>query len=381
MLPLNSPSPNQNGHFINNSTNIVAKTQIRPSSPRQFFARIYGHLENNGNGDNRKNASENITALSTISNIRSNDVNSFTQIPQSSSPICDTNYQSDGASTSSPDISISDERVDSNCTAFNSSYQSQDYNKPDLNNVLTSTFVGLPFAFPSETPFSAGLTAFLARRRRKEGRQRRQRTTFSNEQTLRLEVEFHRNEYISRSKRFELAESLGLSETQIKIWFQNRRAKDKRIEKAQIDQQYRNFVVANGFMNSIMGHTAPYAPTAIQQNFYPPQTQQQQHLNVTMPHNINSLNMSSKVPTLTTSSPNPQSTQQQFNQQTQHLPSHLTNNNLSNSSSNNNNYNDINNFHKQESGNTANGGPANSLCSDGTNSGNNCNFNKLINTC
>lgn len=79
----------------------------------------------------------------------------------------------------------------------------------------------------------------MARRRRKEGRQRRQRTTFSSDQTLRLEVEFNRNEYISRGRRFELAESLHLSETQIKIWFQNRRAKDKRIEKAQIDQQYR----------------------------------------------------------------------------------------------------------------------------------------------
>ena len=68
---------------------------------------------------------------------------------------------------------------------------------------------------------------------------RRQRTNFSSNQTLNLESEYQKNEYIPRPRRYELAETLNLTETQIKIWFQNRRAKEKRIEKAHLDPQYR----------------------------------------------------------------------------------------------------------------------------------------------
>lgn len=43
-----------------------------------------------------------------------------------------------------------------------------------------------------------------------------------------MDKEFQSHEYITRERRIELSLSLGLSERQVKTWFQNRRMKQKR---------------------------------------------------------------------------------------------------------------------------------------------------------
>ncbi|KAI1289471.1 Homeobox protein E60 [Halotydeus destructor] len=58
--------------------------------------------------------------------------------------------------------------------------------------------------------------------------EKRPRTAFTAEQLNRLKQEFQENRYLTEKRRQDLARDLKLNESQIKIWFQNKRAKIKK---------------------------------------------------------------------------------------------------------------------------------------------------------
>ncbi|XP_034949901.1 brain-specific homeobox protein [Chelonus insularis] len=84
------------------------------------------------------------------------------------------------------------------------------------------------------------------------GKPRRARTAFTYEQLVALENKFKTTRYLSVCERLNLALSLSLTETQVKIWFQNRRTKWKK--------QNPGLDVNSPTVPTTPPHPSPYAP-------------------------------------------------------------------------------------------------------------------------
>ena len=88
------------------------------------------------------------------------------------------------------------------------------------------------------------------------------RTVFSAGQMAALEAEYAANRYLSTPQRRQLSQRLGLAEATVKVWFQNRRMKEKR-QQSESQMHYLSHVMQS-YMYQLQyaGVVTPLQPAA-----------------------------------------------------------------------------------------------------------------------
>lgn len=121
------------------------------------------------------------------------------------------------------------------------------FNPPDFNSVqatssgllppvINSTVSQLSPVATRRNPYDWMRRAVPTSNSGKTRTKDKYRVVYTDHQRLELEKEFHYSRYITIRRKAELAAALGLTERQVKIWFQNRRAKERKVNKKKMQQ-------------------------------------------------------------------------------------------------------------------------------------------------
>lgn len=177
-------------------------------------------------------SSDNLRCTSNVSPEQHDFVMTTTDDEQSADDVDDSGSASSESSPNSSSLvsrrkrraALPEEEEESSC----SSPKDDETSSPSLPDYCRTLRITDAHGHVRELVFPRGLDL---------DRPKRARTTFSAEQLDQLEREFVRNPYLVGQERTQLSHKLQLSETQVKVWFQNRRTKQKREQQRACDQR------------------------------------------------------------------------------------------------------------------------------------------------